>query len=82
MTRYAVHLCFGGPIRRMLVNGRYVTFEMHRYLGPIRVHGTTGEPTKRDFAEGSPFWPLFERWVAGGEKVDDRGRCVVESRGE
>jgi hypothetical protein len=72
----------GGPTLKMpMGNGRYFTFEMHPYCGPVKVHAKTGEPTKHDFPESSSFWNLFKAWDRGGRIVDQYDRCVLGHRG-
>lgn len=73
------HIMFGGPVYRIQgETGRAFTFEWHPYFGPSRCHSVTGELCKNEFfPERSGFWPLFERWMAGGKQVDQFQRCVL-----
>ncbi|MCH7862514.1 MAG: hypothetical protein IH998_12680 [Proteobacteria bacterium] len=61
---------------RLLVNGRYHTFEMHRFCGPMRLRHDL-EPAKNQWDEHSPFWPVFQRWMDAGQKIDEFGRGVL-----
>lgn len=71
-------LCVGGPTLSMnSVTGGRVYFEMHPYCGPMRSR-QDGSGSSQDFPKW--FWPLFEKWMDGGQKVDRYGRCVIESR--
>lgn len=73
-------LCFGGPVLKIrAASGRDFTFEMHSYLGPMRVR-TDGEPTRYPFPDNSKFWDVFELWQAHGSRVDAFGRCEIAPR--
>lgn len=70
-------LTLGGRVYRL---GAF-TFEDHPYCGPIRVSAKTGDPTKQDFGPRSPFWPLYEAWVADGKQADSvTGECVMPNK--
>lgn len=62
----------GGPVVKIGVH----IFEMHPYCGPIRCN-KDGEPSAKDFGPRSSFWPLFERWQAGGEIINSNGNGVI-----
>lgn len=74
-----IHINFAGPIVKLKVNGRYHTFEAHRYFGPIRLKAD-GETAARLFwSENSDFWPVYNRWVEQGRRVNENGIGIVDT---
>lgn len=73
-----IHIEYAGPIVRLPVNGRYHTFEMHRYCGPIRLKSDGETPTDKQWGENSPFWDVFYKWLDNGQKVDEHGRGLID----
>lgn len=70
-------VCLGGNIIRIMVGTRYMTFEDHPRFGPIRCR-RDGEVADTQFSEKSAFWPVWERWLDSGKRVDQHGRAIVE----
>ena len=69
---------FAGPNYQISDGGRAFYFEWHPYFGPSRVSAKTGDILGQGFfPQSSPFWPLFDRWTAGGKRVDQFGRCIL-----
>ncbi len=71
-----MHICFGGPVVRLMVNSRFHTFEMHHYFGPIKLKADGETPAENYWREDSDFWPVFDSWVSNGQKIDEYGRGV------
>ena len=69
-------MCLGNPTIRLRVGERDMAFEMHHFCGPMRVNTRTDEPTKNQWSENSPFWPVFTKWMDQGQQVVD-GRGVM-----
>jgi hypothetical protein len=65
----------GGPTRRIAVDGREWTFEMHPYCGPA-VLGKRGEILDVQPGPRSLFWLAVWAWKDQGERIDAEGRCV------
>lgn len=70
-----VHISFGGPEYRMQVGRTVITFEEHRYFGPVRMDSKTGTQHEKEMPKR--FWPMFERWQSSGKHVGENGLCVV-----
>lgn len=70
-------LCFGGPIVRLKIGKIYHTFEMHHYCGPMRLYSDGDTPNDNFWKETSSFWPVFEKWLAQGKRIDEYGRGIV-----
>lgn len=60
------------------INGRYRLFEFHGVCGPLLVDDK-GESLRRQPAESSPFWKMFEAWRDAGCYVDPHNRAYVPS---
>jgi hypothetical protein len=69
-------VCLGGTIIHIMVGTRYVTFEDHPRLGPIRCR-RDGEVAGTQFSEKSAFWPVWEKWVDQGKRIDQHGRAMA-----
>ena len=69
-------VCLGGPVRKIYVRGRMWHFEMHSFLGPMPVHKKTG--TGIDGSKA--FWEEVSKWAQQGQRVDDTGVCLYDSR--
>lgn len=65
-------ICTGGPIRKILVNGRVIEFEMHPYCGPT-ILKKNGEPAKR---QPMSFLHAASLWAQQGQKIDKNGLCI------
>lgn len=72
-----IHISFTGPTIRLLVNSRDETFEMHGYMGPVKLRAD-GEPSQRFWSEKSPFWPIFQKWFDQGQNVNEHGIGVIK----
>jgi hypothetical protein len=70
-------VCLGGRVVRIMVGKRYMTFEDHPRFGPIRCN-RAGDVSNNQFAEKSPFWPAYYKWVEQGKRVNEHGRAIVE----
>jgi len=66
------HLSIGGPVLKIIHNGKTVHFEMHDYFGP--------QPVNKNYSELRRvprwFWDSWERWDLGGRLIED-DVCVV-----
>ncbi len=71
----------GGPPIRLQVGKTYHTFEMHRYCGPLRLYSDGDTPNQNGWSDKSTFWPVFDRWLEQGKRVDQYGRGIVEDWG-
>ncbi len=67
-----------GPFR-LLINGRYRTFEFHGVCGPVLLN-EQGDPLTRQPSPSSEFWKAFEAWRVAGCHVDQHQRAYVPSR--
>ncbi len=74
-----IHYEFAGPSLKLLVGKRYHYFEMHRYCGPMRLRPDGETSHNEHWEENSPFWDEFQKWMDQGQRVDEFGRCVVDS---
>ena len=72
-----IHIELAGPLVKLKAGKSFHTFEMHRYCGPMRCYAN-GEPMNRHWPENSEFWPVFEKWMEQGQRVDEHGRGIVE----
>jgi hypothetical protein len=61
-----IHIMHGGPIKKISVNGRILTFEMHRYLGPVLLRADN-EPAKR---QPKNFLHATSLWAQQGERME------------
>lgn len=65
------HVCIGGPVHEIEVDGRTYRFEMHSYFGPIPLNARDEEmrsvPRK--------LWTAIQRWMDCGEEFHANGRC-------
>jgi hypothetical protein len=50
---------------------------MHPYCGPLRLKADGETPAKHYWSENSDFWPVFNKWVENGEKVNEFGRGIT-----
>ena len=65
----------GGNILSMKLPCFTITFEMHSYLGPMRLRASDHEPSKTDFPMA--FWLPFECWLKDGKPVDKFNRVIL-----
>ncbi len=63
-----IHICTGGPIRRISIGGKIHTFEMHPYCGPVLLK-KDGEPSLR---QPMKFLEAASQWVQQGGEVNKR----------
>ena len=68
-----VFLDFGGPDRKISVNGEIMEFEMHPYCGPVLI-GKDGDPLDNQKPRHF-FWTAVSYWSQQGERIED-GMCV------
>ncbi|MCK5612542.1 hypothetical protein KAR91_62300 [Candidatus Pacearchaeota archaeon] len=73
-----IHISYGGPTVKLKVSGKVELFEMHPYCGPIKLHKQTLDPVHNMWPEGHAFWPVFDKWNKGGQKIDDQGYGIIE----
>jgi hypothetical protein len=62
---------------RLKVGSKHHTFEMHPRMGPIRYMADGVNQTQNQWAENSTFWPVFNKWLRGGQQVDQYGRGII-----
>lgn len=74
-----IHISWAGPVVRLKVGKQDHTFEMHRYLGPIRLMQDGETERAGGWPENSKFWPVFQRWVNQGKRIDGHGRGIVDA---
>ena len=67
-----VHICGGGPMRKISVRGVVYEFEMHPYCGP-HILNRRGEPLARQPKE---FLKAASLWAQQGQRIDENGLCV------
>lgn len=73
MKRGWIHISFAGPTRTIMIDGKAIKFEMHRYCGPSMLN-KRGDPLAHQ-----PVWFLeaASRWCQQGEKIEN-GLCVYD----
>jgi hypothetical protein len=77
VTDKPVHICFGGPMRKILVNGKPFLFEDHHYCGPLPCRADGSE---RKLGNKSPFWDAVTRWYQSGKKIGADGFCELRPK--
>ena len=73
-----VHLCLGGNLQTIVVNGKSYFFEMHEYCGPFVASKKDWSILKNQPGARSPFWPAVTAWDKQGRRVDENGVCIWE----
>lgn len=72
--------CLKGPVGIICVDplyrirdkkGKVWIFEYHFFCGPTVLRKDL-EPFKRFPGEKSPFWDALEKWLDGGQKVEEK----------
>lgn len=74
-----IHISWSGPTIKLRAGKICHYFEMHKYCGPMRLYAN-GEPNQNFWTEGSAFWPVFNKWLNQGEKVDKNGYGVFNPK--
>lgn len=72
-----IHLAVASPVIRLRVGKIYHTFEMHSYCGPMRLYADGETVNDNSWSENSSFWPVFQKWLKQGARVDECGRGIV-----
>lgn len=72
-----IHIAWAGPTIKLKVGKNYHTFEMHRYCGPMRLYADGDTVNQNSWKENSPFWPVFNKWMQQGQRVDGHGIGLV-----
>lgn len=75
MMTKVIHVCTGGPLRRIRVGKKVVLFQFHDYLGPV-VLTSKWEEKEPQPGEGDPFWDAFQSWFDTGKRVSNAGYCI------
>ncbi len=74
-------ISWAGPFYRIAGGRNIFWFEDHKWCGPMRVD-QKGEPENGGvFPERSPFWPLHQKWIESGKRVDEKGNCLYDELG-
>ena len=61
-----IHIMLGGPTRKIQVDGKVFTFEMHRYCGPMLLK-RNGEPAAH---QPNKFIAAASLWAQQGERME------------
>ena len=73
-----IHISFAEPAVRLKVGKIYHAFEMHRYCGPMRLFADGDTPNPNFWPENSSFWPVFNKWLQQGQRVNEHEIGIVD----
>jgi hypothetical protein len=68
-----IHISTGGPTRKISVNGKIFTFEMHPHCGPV-ILNKSGDPSNHQQPKHF-FWHAVTYWAQQEQRITD-GLCT------
>ncbi|HWL50798.1 MAG TPA: hypothetical protein VNQ90_00075 [Chthoniobacteraceae bacterium] len=71
-----ISISVGGPDRKISIDGKIYTFEMHPYCGPCLLNGQ-GDPVdpNKTFMK---FLEAASLWAQQGERIGEDGLCIYD----
>ena len=75
MRPVITHISWAGPFYEIMVRGKLLKFEDHRYCGPMPVNKRTLNGI--DLVPRHPFWGVVSTWYQAGKPMNKDGTCYV-----